>query len=59
MGYIIANHLATMHELKTVYSLQDVMEMYEADYVPKYNEYMQSKSEAEKARESSRGCGRW
>lgn len=54
MGYIISNHLATMHELKTIYSLQDVMEMWEADYVPKYNEYMQSKAEAERARESSR-----
>jgi len=36
----VANHLATMHELKTVYSLQDAMEAWEAHYVPEYNKVM-------------------
>ena len=49
IGYLVANHLATLHELKSIYSLQDAMEMWEADYVPKYNEYMQSVREKDRA----------
>lgn len=37
---LICNHLATLNELKTIYTLEDAMYMYEAWVVPKYNEYM-------------------
>jgi len=57
IGYLVANHLATLRELKTIYSLQDAMEMWEADYVPKYNEYMQSVKEKERAEMNRRMGG--
>lgn len=34
----MSQRLATLHELKSVYSLQDAMLMWEAHYVPKANE---------------------
>jgi hypothetical protein len=43
MGYLIAHRLATLRELKTVYSLQDAMEAWEAHYVPEYNKVMASR----------------
>lgn len=47
IGYLVSYRLATLHELKTVYSLEDAMQMWEAHYVPKYNEYMERKRIAE------------
>ena len=38
-----------MQELRTIYSLQDAMEMWEADYVPKLNENVRARRAAEKA----------
>ena len=42
IGVLISNKLATLYELKTVYSVEDAMYMYEAYIVPKYNEYLQN-----------------
>ena len=39
IGTLIANKVATLYELQTVYSLKDAMDMYEAIAVPKYNEW--------------------
>ena len=39
-GVLISQHIATLHELKTVYSYEDAIYMYEALMVPKYNEWM-------------------
>lgn len=47
----MSNHLASLNDTKTIYSLEDAMQMWEADYVPKYNEYIQAKRDAEKAKE--------
>lgn len=49
IGVLIANKLATLHELKTVYSVEDAMIMYEAYIVPKYNEYLQNREVMRKA----------
>lgn len=47
---LIYNKLATLHELKTVYSVEDAMYMYEAFTVPKYNEYLYNKQVMNKAK---------
>lgn len=39
IGALIANRVATLYELQTLYSLEDAMDMYEAIAVPKYNEW--------------------
>lgn len=39
IGTLIANRVATLYELQTVYSLEDAMDMYEAIAIPKYNEW--------------------
>lgn len=41
VGQIIYQKIATLHELQTVYSLEDLYIMYEAIAVPMYNEYTQ------------------
>lgn len=41
VGQIIYQKVATLHELQTVYTLEDLYIMYEAIAVPMYNEYMQ------------------
>ena len=38
MGQIIGERLATLNELKTIYSLEDAYMMFEALYVPRQNE---------------------
>jgi hypothetical protein len=40
--------MATLNELKTIYSLEDAMIMYEAYIVPKFNEYKANKKAQEK-----------
>ncbi|MEE1227264.1 MAG: hypothetical protein UHM08_09205 [Bacteroidales bacterium] len=47
---MIYNHLATLYELKTVYTLEDAMIMYESWAVPKYNEYMANKQALKKVK---------
>ena len=39
IGSIIASEKATLQELKTVYSLEDAMIIWESDIIPKFNEY--------------------
>lgn len=39
-GVLISQKVATLHELKTVYSYEDAIYMYEAIMVPKYNEWL-------------------
>lgn len=41
IGALVANRVATLYELQTVYSLEDAMDMYEAIAIPKYNEWKQ------------------
>lgn len=50
MGFLIHNGLATLHELKTVYTVEDAMYMYEAYIIPKYNEYLREKQAINKAK---------
>lgn len=44
IGQIIVSGRATLHELRTIYTLEDAMDMYEAEAVTKYNEYLISKA---------------
>ena len=39
-GVLISQKVATLYELKTVYSYEDAIYMYEAIMVPKYNEWL-------------------
>jgi len=43
IGTLVAHRLASLRELKTVYSLEDAMDMYEAHIIPRYNEWKQLK----------------
>lgn len=35
--------LATLNELRTIYSLEDAMDMFEAYIIPKFNEWKEAK----------------
>lgn len=48
-GFLIAQKVATLNELRTVYSFEDAMYMYEAIMVPKYNEWREVKAQENKA----------
>lgn len=39
IGSLVANRMATLNDLKTIYSLEDAMDMYEAYIIPRYNEW--------------------
>lgn len=43
IGCLVANRLATLNELRTIYSLEDAMDMYEAYIIPKFNEWKSMK----------------
>lgn len=45
IGTLISNRIATLNELRTIYSLEDAMDMYEAYIIPKYNEWKAMKAE--------------
>lgn len=47
-GFLIAQKVATLHELRTVYSFEDAMYMYEAVMIPKYNEWREMKAQQNK-----------
>lgn len=48
-GVLISQKVATLHELKTVYSYEDAIYLYEAIMIPKYNEWLSmEKSKAKK-----------
>ena len=40
----MSSRMATLNELKTIYSLEDAMDMYEAYIIPKYNEWVGSQN---------------
>lgn len=48
IGTLISSHMATLNELKTIYSLEDAMDMYEAYIIPKYNEWKAMKQAEQK-----------
>lgn len=50
IGFLIHHQLATLNELKTVYSVEDAMYMYEAYFIPEYNRYLQDKQTMSKAK---------
>lgn len=39
MAILVKERLATLNELRTIYSLEDAMDMYEAWAIPKFNEW--------------------
>lgn len=41
---LIVNHYATLHELETVYSYEDMLNLYECLMVDLYNRYQLNKS---------------
>lgn len=50
LGFLISQKVATLNELRTVYSLDDCMYMYEAVMVPRYNEWREMKAQENKAK---------
>ena len=44
IGTLVANRIATLYELKSIYSLEDAMDMYEALIIPRYNEWKAMKA---------------
>lgn len=40
MGVVVSKKLATLHELQTVYSLDDLYDLYEIVVVNNYNEWV-------------------
>jgi hypothetical protein len=48
IGQIVASEKATLHELRTIYSLEDAFTLWEADIIPKYNEWNANKRAAER-----------
>ena len=46
---VVSRGACTLHELKTIYSLEDVKWMEEAYYMPEYNEYMARERSRRKA----------
>lgn len=49
MGQLVSARVATLNELKTVYSLEDAYLMFEAVYVPKQNEWLANERASKKA----------
>ena len=43
IGQIIGSGKATLHELRTIYTLEDAFIMWESVIIPKYNEYIAAK----------------
>lgn len=49
MGQLVSEKVATLHELKTVYTLEDAHLMYEALYVKGQNEWLANERAMKKA----------
>lgn len=47
---VIHNGRATLNELRTIYSLEDLYRLWEIDYVPMYNEWYEGERRKEKDR---------
>lgn len=50
---VVHNGRATLHELRTIYHLQDLYRLWEIDYVPLYNQWVEGEREREKNRLNS------
>jgi len=50
IGFIVANKQATLHELKTIYSLEDAYDLYEIIAVSRYNEFLAIENAKQKVR---------
>lgn len=50
IGQIVSNRWATLHDLQTVYSLEDAFIIWESGVIPLYNEYKAMKQAKEKAK---------
>ena len=44
IGQIISSGKASLNELKTVYTLEDALDIYEAEAITKYNEFLIAKA---------------
>lgn len=49
-GMLISRRICTLHELRTIYSLEDAMYMYEALMVPEFNKWREMKAQESKAK---------
>jgi hypothetical protein len=47
---VVHSGRATLHELRTVYHLQDLYRLWEIDYVPMYNKWYDNERRKEKQR---------
>ena len=47
LGFLVSQGVCSLNELKTVYSFEDAMWMYEAIMVPKYNEWRELEASKE------------
>ena len=44
VGFLIASNACTLAELQTVYSFEDMLIMYEAIMIPRYNDWREAKA---------------
>lgn len=50
IAYVVSSGLATLHEVDTVYSLEDIYKLYEILKVRDYNQWKANEVEKQKAR---------
>lgn len=50
ISQVIHNGRATLNELRTVYSFEDLYRLWEIDYVPMYNEWYENECRKERAK---------
>lgn len=50
VSFVIHNGRATLNELRTIYSLEDLYRLWEIDYVPMYNAWYEAERRKEKDR---------
>ena len=50
VSFVVHNGRATLNELRTIYSLEDLYRIWEIDYVPLYNSWYEAERRKEKDR---------
>lgn len=50
VSFVVHNGRATLNELRTIYSLEDLYRLWEIDYVPLYNSWYEAERRKEKDR---------
>jgi hypothetical protein len=50
VSFVVHNGRATLHDLRTVYSLKDLYRLWEIDYVPIYNSWYDAERQKERER---------